>query len=301
MIKNSSVSLGVIFAILGVVLFSAKAIMVKLAYRYGIDTVTLLFFRMMFALPFYIAIAFWKKPLYPKEIKTKDYLWIAFFGFVGYYLASLFDFEGLQFIKAGLERIILFIYPTLVVLLSWLFFKKKITKIQATAICITYFGVLAVFWNEIGLTGDAVLWGGFLIFLSALTYALYLVGSGWLIPKFGSVSFTAYAMIASTIYVAINYFLSADCSILFTYPTEVYLLGLAMAIFSTLIPSFLVSEAIGRLGASTFSIFGSLGPISTIILAYFFLDETITSVQVIGMLIVILGVALVTRVKQSQK
>lgn len=290
MIKKSATRIGVLFAILGVVLFSAKAIMVKLAYQYHVDTVTLLFFRMTFALPFYIAIAFWKKPAHPQEIKSKDYLWLIFFGFIGYYLASLFDFEGLQYLKAGLERIILFIYPTIVVLISWLFLKKTISKNQVIAIIITYIGVVIVFWNEIGITGNNIYWGAFLIFLSALTYAMYLVGSGWLIPKFGAITFTAYAMIVSTVCVVGHYFLINTEVNLFEYPLEVYALGLAMAIFSTLIPSFLVSAAIGRLGASTFSIFGSLGPISTIILAYFFLDETITGIQMLGMIVVILGV-----------
>lgn len=298
MIKKSSATIGVVFAILGVVLFSAKAIMVKLAYQYDVDTVTLLFFRMMFALPFYVVIAIWKKPLHPSAIKSKDYFWLVFFGLVGYYLASLFDFEGLQYLKAGLERIILFIYPTIVVLLSWLFFKKKISKKQTLAILITYLGILIVFWNEIGVKEDDIYWGGLLIFLSALTYAMYLVGSGWLIPKFGSITFTAYAMIVSTICIVIHYIFIADSN-LFEYPMEVYLLGLAMAIFSTLIPSFLVSAAIERLGAATFSIFGSLGPISTIVLAYLFLDEAITMIQMMGMLVVIFGVTMVSGKKRA--
>jgi len=270
--------------------------MVKLAYVYGVDSVTLLLFRMVFAFPFYLGIALWKKPFQPEKIKQRDYVSLFFFGFLGYYLASLFDFEGLQYLKAGLERIILFIYPTIVVLLSWVFFKKKISKPQFFAIIITYIGVLITFWDEIGVKGDAVYWGGFLIFLSALTYAAYLVGSGWLIPKFGVIPFTAYAMLISTFCVVINYMLVGDFD-LFDYPKEVYLLGFAMAILSTLVPSFLVSAAIQRLGASTFSIFGSLGPISTIILAYFFLDEKISNLQVFGMLVVIAGVMLVSRKK----
>lgn len=297
MIKKSATSVGVMFAIIGVVLFSAKAVMVKLAYVYGVDSVTLLLFRMVFAFPFYLGIALWKKPLQPEKIQRKDYVWLFFFGFLGYYLASLFDFEGLQYLKAGLERIILFIYPTIVVLLSWVFFKKKLSKAQFIAIIITYIGVLITFWDEIGVKGDAVYWGGFLIFLSALTYASYLVGSGWLIPKFGVVPFTAYAMLVSTFCVVVNYALVGDFD-LFNYPKEVYLLGFAMAILSTLIPSFLVSAAIQRLGASTFSIFGSLGPISTIILAYFFLDEKISNLQMLGMLVVIGGVTLVSRKKK---
>lgn len=297
MIKKASASgSGILFAIVGVVLFSAKAVMVKIAYTYSIDHLTLLLFRMGFALPFYLLIAFWKKPLYPNEIKKKDYIWILFFGFIGYYLASLFDFMGLQYLKAGLERIILFIYPTMVVVLAWFFFKKRITKIQALAILISYIGVLITFWDEVTVNDTSIGLGATLIFLSALTYASYLVGSGWLIPKFGVVQFTSYAMIVSTFCVMLHYLVVKGFH-LSNYPTEIYLLGLAMAIFSTLVPSFLVSAAIGRLGASTFSIFGSLGPVSTIVLAYFFLDERITLLQIFGMILVIGGVTLVSRKK----
>lgn len=294
--KVSVTGSGILFAIIGVVLFSAKAVMVKMAYSYGIDHLTLLLFRMVFAFPFYLLIALLSKPLYPKEIRTKDYLWIVFFGFIGYYLASLFDFMGLQHVKAGLERIILFIYPTIVVLLSWFIFGKKITKLQILAIIVTYVGVFITFWDEVGVDENTILLGGFLIFLSAFTYASYLVGSGWLIPKFGVLQFTSYAMIVSTICIVVHY-LFVNGFRLSSYSKEVYLLGLAMAIFSTLVPSFLVSAAINRLGASTFSIFGSLGPVSTIILAFFFLDETISLVQIFGMLVVIAGVMLVSRIK----
>ena len=189
--RNASVTgSGILFAIIGVVLFSAKAVMVKMAYTYGIDHLTLLLFRMVFAFPFYLLIAFLTKPLHPKELRNKDYLWIVIFGFIGYYLASLFDFMGLQYLKAGLERIILFIYPTLVVLLSWFIFRKRITKLQVLAIVVTYFGVLITFWDEVGASENSILLGVFLIFLSAFTYASYLVGSGWLIPKFGVMQFT---------------------------------------------------------------------------------------------------------------
>lgn len=297
--KSSAASFGVICAILGVILFSAKAVIVKLVYQYQVDYLTLLLFRMVFSFPFYLAIALWKKPLAAKAIRKKDWLWLFFFGFVGYYLASLFDFMGLQYLKAGLERIILFIYPTIVVLLSWVFFRKKLTKYQSIAIVITYIGVLIAFWDELGFKGENVLFGGFLIFLSAVTYASYLVGSGWLIPKFGMVQFTSYAMMVSTFVVSIHFLFQGNYN-LFDYPKEVYLLGLSMAIFCTLIPSFLVSAAIERLGASTFSIFGSIGPVATIILAFIFLDERITTLQVLGMCVVILGVTLVSLKRKNK-
>ena len=286
----SSKSLGILYGVLGVVLFSSKAVMVKLAYRYDVDTLDLLLFRMLFSLPFYILILFLiRKKSSNSKISPKDYGWLALFGFVGYYLASYFDFEGLNYIKAGLERIILFVYPTIVVFLSWLIFKQKITKVQGIAILITYVGVLITFWDELDVSGNEVLLGGFLVLLSAITYASYLVGSGWLIPKFGVLRFTCYAMIVSTICIMMHYLVSGNWQFM-DYPWPVYAYGLAMAIFATLIPSFLVSAAIERLGANNFSILGSLGPISTILLAFVFLNEKLTYWQLVGMLVVIFGV-----------
>lgn len=297
MMTKETKGLGVLLAIFGVVLFSAKAIMVKLAYQYNIDSVSLLLLRMLFALPIYVVIAFMARPKKKNEIKKSDYLWLVFFGFVGYYLASYFDFLGLNYIKAGLERIVLFIYPTLVLIISRLFLKTPITRVQIIAIIITYFGVVFAFAGEFDLSGDHLLLGVGLIFLSALTYAMYLVGSGWLIPKFGVVCFTSYAMIVSTVCVVIHYLITKDVN-LFNYPKEVYFLGLAMAFLSTVIPSFLVSKSIKIIGSSNFSIVASIGPVSTIILAYIFLGEKLSIFQVIGTCIVISGILLVSKSKK---
>lgn len=292
--KNSKfVTSGVLIAVVGVVLFSTKAIMVKLAYNYEVSSLHLLLFRMLFSLPIYITLSFYFKPSNPKEIKRSDYLWLVGFGFIGYYLASYFDFLGLMYIKAGLERIILFVYPTLVLLISKVFLKKKITNQQLVAILITYFGVVIAFWGELQFEGEHVILGGLLILLSALTYASYLVGSGWLIPKFGVMAFTCYAMIVSSVCVVIHYVIS-DRGDVMNYPYQVYVLGILMAVVSTIIPSFLVSLAIKKLGANNFSIIGSIGPISTIILAYIFLDERLSVLQFIGAAIVISGVGYIS-------
>lgn len=278
---------------MGILLFSSKAVMVKLAYQYQVDSVSLLLLRMAFALPFYVAIASIKKP--PSEIKRKDYLWLIGLGLIGYYLASYFDFLGLQFIKASLERLILFIYPTLVVLISYVVFRKKITRRQALGIGITYVGILVIFGVELKLSDQSdVILGGSLIFLSALTYASYLVGSGWLIPKFGSMVFTAYAMIVSCLAVIAHYSIATPSSLL-DFPREVYLIGFLMAVFATVVPSFLISFAIKNLGASNFSIFGSLGPVSTIGLAYIFLNERISMLQFLGAIIILLGIYIAER------
>jgi len=297
MVKKETKSLGVLLAVLGVVLFSAKAIMVKLAYQYDVDSVTLLLFRMLFSLPVYLIIAFLVRPKKVNEVKKIDYLWLFFFGFIGYYLASYFDFLGLKYIKAGLERIVLFLYPTLVVIISRLFLKTKISRTQIIAIVITYIGVITAFSGELDVSSNHLFKGVILIFFSALTYAMYLVGSGWLIPKFGVVCFTSYAMIVSTICVLIHYSFAQNFD-LFHYPKEVYYLGLGMAILSTVIPSFLVSKSIKIIGSSNFSIIGSIGPISTIILANIFLEETLSIYQVIGTVVVIGGVFLVSKSKK---
>ncbi|MDG1805299.1 DMT family transporter [Flavicella sp.] len=294
MFKLKANTLGVVLAVLGVILFSAKAIMVKLAYHYEIDSVSLLLLRMLFSLPVYVVIAFVTRKQTNQSIKKTDYLWLVFFGFVGYYLASYFDFEGLQYIKAGLERIVLFVYPTLVLIISRLFLKTKISRIQIFAIFLTYLGVLTAFSGELDLSSENLYLGVGLIFMSALTYAMYLVGSGWLIPKFGVVRFTSYAMIISTICVLLHYIFTHEIDLL-GYPQEVYFLGIGMAILSTIIPSFMVSKSIELIGSSNFSIIASIGPISTILLAYIVLGEQLNASQLIGTIIVIVGVSLVSR------
>lgn len=294
--SDNKISLAIILAVLGVVLFSAKAVMVKMAYQFDIDAVPLLLLRMVFSLPVYATMAVIKRPSNPESIEKKDYLWLVLFGIIGYYLASYFDFLGLVYIKASLERIILFVYPTLVLLISMIFLKKPITKLQAYAIVITYLGIIITFSDELDSTGENVMLGGALIFCSALTYASYLVGSGWLIPKFGATTFTSYAMIVSCLAVMVHFYLFESVD-LFHFQKEIYYLGIAMAILSTVIPSYLVSAAIKQLGASNFSIIGSLGPISTILLANIFLDERITFTQIIGTIVVIIGVFIVSKRK----
>lgn len=281
--------LGILIGILGIALFSAKAVIVKLAYEYEVDSLTLLLFRMLFALPFYISVALAQGRVRNPAVRPKDYLWIVFFGCIGYYLASLFDFIGLQYLKAGLERIILFIYPTIVVLLSWWIFKQRIQRAQGIAILLTYVGIVIAFWDEVALSGTQTYWGAFFIVLCAIAYAGYLVGSGWLIPKFGVLRFTSYAIMVSGGCVIVHY-ITVNGAPITGYPPQVYAYGAALAFFCTVLPSFLVSEAIKRLGAANVSILGSLGPVSTILLAYVFLGEQLTLLQLAGMTIVISGV-----------
>ncbi|MDO5968799.1 DMT family transporter [Flavivirga aquimarina] len=292
---------GIVLGILGIVLFSSKAVMVKLAYQYKVDVISLLLLRMLFSFPFYVAIAYlYRNKNSDIAIKNKDYVWVVFFGFVGYYLASYFDFIGLTYIKASLERIILFLYPTMVILLNRFFLKQPITKIQAGAIALTYLGIVIAFWDEVAISGNDTYIGGIFILLSAITYASYLVGSGWLIPKFGVMKFTAYAMIISCVCVFIHYSIISQVD-LFSFSWEVYFIGFLIAVFATVIPSFLVSASIKMISSSNFAIIAGIGPISTIILASVFLNESLTLLQFFGALVVIGGILLVSSNKSKVK
>ncbi|MFL1011171.1 DMT family transporter [Flavisericum labens] len=285
---------GMLLGVLGIVMFSSKAVMVKLAYRYHVDALSVLLLRMLFSFPFYLVVAIiYSKKKDAVKIVPKDYAWIFFFGFLGYYLSSYFDFVGLEYIKASLERIILFSYPTIVLVFNKLFLKKPITQIQIIAIALSYLGIVVAFWGEVVNTGSDALIGGVLILLCAITYATYLVGSGWLIPKFGVVKFTTYAMLVSCICVFVHYGLVSKVDI-FNHRWQVYLFGFLIAFFATVIPSYLVSEAINRINSSNFAVIAGFGPISTIILAAIFLNERLTIMQWFGALAVILGILLVS-------
>jgi len=294
---SSSPGFAAFLAIAGIVMFSAKAVMVKLSYRFDTDVLTILLLRMVFALPFYLIVAYRttrKRDGY--RMSSRDIATVFALGFIGYYAASYFDFLGLKFISASLERLILFIYPTLVILISWAVLRKRPSKIQVFAILITYAGIFLAFADDLTVTGIGLWKGTILIFLSAFTYAIYLVGSGAMIPRIGPVRFTAYAMIVSCVLVIIHYAIMHSNEVL-QQPWQIYALGFAMAVFSTVIPSFLISEAIKRIGASNFAIYGSLGPISTIILAIIFLGEQLDIFQVAGTLVVIIGVSIINTKK----
>jgi drug/metabolite transporter (DMT)-like permease len=291
-------SLAALLGILGILLFSTKAIFAKLIYAEGVDHMTTLMLRMLFAVPVYVVILTVVKK--KQETGINKHLYIFLLGFLGYYLASYLDFTGLTYIKASLERLILFVYPTLVILLSAIILKKHVSRIQKIGVFITYVGILIVFLPELltqestsaAHSNDTIV-GGTLVFFSALTYAGYLVGSQWLIPSFGVRRFTAIAMIWSGIMVAVHYLIvSPDPLYIFELSPKVYLFGFLMGIIATVLPSFFISQAIHQLGAAQFSIFGALGPISTITLAFIFLGERLTVIQILGSLVVISGVIL---------
>ena len=279
--------------------FSAKAVMIKLAYRYAVDSVSLLTLRMLFALPFFLIVA-WRtrsKGDSAKKIRFKDLLEISVYGMLGYYFASLYDFMGLQYITASLERLVLFLYPTIVLFLSAALFRKRITRVQIIALALTYGGIALAFLDgQAIMRGEQVLFGGFLIFLSAIAYALYMVGASVLLPRYGSMRYTALAVSAGWIAIIIQHGVQFQWD-LWGFPLEVYGLCLLMAIFSTVLPVFLVSEGIRIIGATNSAIIASIGPISTIALGYWFLGEGFGVWQLIGTLLVTVGVVYISLAK----
>jgi drug/metabolite transporter (DMT)-like permease len=284
-------------AVVGVLGFSFKAILIKLAYAWApIDAVTLLALRMAYAIPFFALMAYFSSRRgRAAPIERGDRIRILWLGFVGYYLASLVDFMGLQYVTAALERLMLYLYPTIVVVLSALFFKQRITGRVVLALALSYAGILLVFARDLSFAGDpGGLWtGAALVFAGSFLYAVYLVGAGPVIARLGSARFIALAMLASAAFVFVQFLATRPLHAL-AAPPRIQLLSLTMAIFSTVLPTYLIAEAIQRIGASRTSLVGSLGPVFTIWLGWVILDEPVHWIQLAGAALVLGGVALVT-------
>ena len=282
-------------AVVGTLGFSFKAILIKLAYAAApVEAITLLALRMLYSAPFFVAMAWWASRG-AGPIGRRDGLAILGLGFIGYYLSSLLDFMGLRYITASLERLILYLYPTMVVLLSAAFLGKPVTRRAFAALVLSYAGIALVFRHDAGLSGDAsaTLVGGALVAGSALCYSVYLVAAGGVIGRIGSMRFIALAMLVSSVFVLIH-FAVAQPLVALDVPPSIHLLSLAMAIFSTVLPTWLVAEAIRRLGANRTSLVGSLGPVFTIALGAVLLGEPMHAIQLAGAALVLAGVALVT-------
>lgn len=285
---------GVLLVLLAALGFSTKAIFVKLAYRYGIDSISLLALRMIFSLPFFLLMAWWVwRSQTSARLTFGDWKLVVAMGIAGYYLSSLLDFLGLQYISAGLERLILFLYPTFVLLLSALFFKQHMSRRDGLALLISYAGIGFVFSHDVSSGQKNILLGSLLVLASALTYAIYFIGSGRIVGKIGSLRYSAYATIVSCIAVLLHFALARDITSL-QQPTEVYVLSLVMALFSTVLPVYFLSEGIRRIGSSHASMIGFIGPVLTIFLGTIFLGEQIGATQIIGMLLVLAGVLVIS-------
>lgn len=296
--KNTRVSrdalFGVILALLAAVGFSAKAILVKLAYLDGVDAITLLALRMAFSVPVFIGVAVWVQRQAAEPLTVSDKWLVLALGLIGYYLSSLLDFLGLQYISAGLERLILFLYPTMTVMLSAFIYKRAIGKKVIAAMVLSYAGIALVFLHDVGVKqGGSIVLGATLVFFSTLSYSTYLVGVGHAIKRIGTTRFTAYAMVVASVASLLQFVVMRPLSAL-DLPLHAYQLSLEMAVFSTVLPVFMLSYAIRRIGSGSASLIGSIGPVSTIYMAYLFLNETISLLQIAGSSLVLAGVLVIS-------
>jgi len=292
-LKPFNLYAGLTFALMAAIGFSAKSIFVKLAYPEGITALPLLALRMIFSAPFFVFAAIYEARKNSVRLIAKDYFAIFILGILGYYASSLFDFMGLQYISAGLERLILFLYPTFVVMISAVVFKKAIELKQIIALVLCYIGIAIVLLHETMTQNPNLLVGSSLVLLSALSYSCYLIGAGGMIQRIGSFRFTAYAMLVACVAMLVQFAASHEFSELFTYSQKIYQLSMLMAILSTVLPIFMLSIAIKKIGSGNTSIIGSIGPVVTILMGTYYLNEPITIVQIIGSLLVLVGVFIV--------
>jgi drug/metabolite transporter (DMT)-like permease len=291
---------GIMFALVAAIGFSAKAILVKLAYLDAVDPITLLALRRAFALPFFLVVAARaNRNKHSQPMIARDMLAVVGLGLIGYYLASYLDFLGLQYISAGLERLILFLYPTMVVIISALVFKHRIGRTAMIALLISYAGIALVFLHDMNVLQLDAVSGSVLVFASALAYAVYLVGAGHTIARIGATRFTAYVMTVACAACMVQFAVTHPLAAL-ELPARVYGLSLAMAVFSTVMPAFMLAAAIRRIGSTHTSMIGSIGPVSTILLAYVFLGEQMSPEQIAGSILVLAGVLMISLKQRAQ-
>ena len=309
--RFSGRAIGLASVLLGAGLFSCKAIFIKLAYRYEVTSIELLGLRMLFALPFFLAIGLWQlrrtstregADAGGKGIGGKQSIWqpatfllIAVIGATGYYFASYLDFLGLQYVSAGMERIILFTYPTMVLLLQRMIFKTPIRRVQWIATGLCYLGIGVAFSGSDFSIGNQFTLGAGLILASALAYSFYVIGSGWLIRRVGNVEFTTPALTVASV-AALTHVLFSGNTLLGLVPA-VYVYGFTMGLLCTVIPSYLVSEGIKRLGPGDAVIVMAIGPVATIVLEYVVLGEVMNWLQALGGALIIVGVVVIGRSK----
>ena len=286
---------GIAFAVAGTLAFSLRPILIKLSYAAApVSPVTLLFLRMVLSLPFFVAVGWWLRKQEPR-LAPRDWMAVAGLGFIGYYGASFLDFIGLQYVGAGVGRLILFLYPTLVLLISLFFLHKKPTRRQIGALFLTYAGMALVVSRQVhgGAEGRLFAFGAALVFASALLYAVYLVAGGELIKRVGSMRFTAYSMMVATLPAVVQFFILEPSSAL-QLPASIWIYSIILATFSTVLPLFLQAEALRRIVATEFGLIGALGAGSVAVTSSIGLDEPFTWAQAVGGALVIVGVLLVS-------
>ncbi|MGB0211053.1 DMT family transporter [Algiphilus sp.] len=284
---------GLVLAIVGAVFFSAKAILAKLLYREGIDAVTLVALRMLLSVPFFALVAAWTWMPRPRP-SAADAGRIALLGLLGYYASSMLDFWGLQYITAGLERLILFLTPTFVLLLGMLFLGRRVTGLQWLSMGFAYAGIVLVFQHDLALGGDDVALGAGLVFAAACTYAVYLLLSGEIVARVGTLRLVSLAMIACCVASVVQYAVLRPLPGLFEQTAAVWGLSLLNATLCTVLPVFLIMFAIARIGAGVAAQAGMVGPVSTLFLAWWVLEEPFSAVQIGGTALVLVGILLLS-------
>ena len=291
--RVQGVGSGLALAAAGSIAFSGKAIIVKLAYRYGVDAVTLIMLRMLFALPIFAVMAWWASRGKP-PLTRKDWIGVAWLGVTGYYLASFLDFAGLAYISASLERLILYLNPTLVMLLGLALYQRRVKAVQVIGMAISYGGVALVFGHEITLMGADAAWGSLLVFLSAVSYAVYLVYSGEMVKRLGALRLVGLATTVACLCCLLQFVVLRPMSAAAVAP-EVIWLSVLNATVCTAVPVLLVMMAIERIGPSLVAQTGMIGPISTILMGVLILGEPFTAWVAAGSVLVIAGIYVFTR------
>ncbi|MEJ7929225.1 DMT family transporter [Ramlibacter sp. AN1015] len=286
---------GLFLAVAGAIAFSGKAIIVKLAYRWGVDAVTLIMLRMLFALPFFALMAWWASRGKP-PLNGGQWLGVLGLGLTGYYLASFLDFVGLQYITASFERLILYLNPTLVLFLAWLLHRRPVTRGHLAGVALSYAGVLLVFGHEVGLLGPQAAWGALLVFLSAVSYAFYFVHSAQLVQQLGSLRLVGLATTVACVCCIVQFLLLRPVGVAFAVAPQVLWLSVLNATLCTVVPVLLVMMAIERIGPALAAQTGMVGPISTILLGVWLLGEPFTVWVAAGTLLVIAGIFVFTRI-----
>lgn len=291
--------IGTACALAGSIAFSGKPVLVKAAYQYGIDTTTLLTLRMLFAAPLFALMALYAGRM-AGSVSRRDIASLAGLGFLGYYLGSFLDLAGLQHISAGFGRLILYLYPTLVLLLSALFLKQPLRRRELLSLGLSYLGIALVFGAEarLGESLSSTALGALLVFGSAVTYAVYLVAGSRLVHRFGSMRFSAYASLIATGFV-IGHFSATHPLQALAVDTRVYGLVTVLALFSTVLPLWLMAEGLKRIGASQVSLIGCIGPVATMVFAWIFLGEQTTPAQLGGATLVLAGVLTISLAPKS--
>ena len=284
---------GLALAAIGAVAFSAKAIIVKLAYRHGVDAVTLIMYRMLFALPLFLALAVWAGRGRP-PLSARDWRMVVLLGFCGYYLASFLDFAGLQYISASLERLILYLNPTMVLLLSAVLFGRRVTRAQIVALAVSYLGVLLVFGHELNFSGANTALGALLVFGSAASYAVYLAYSGQEVQRLGALPLTGLASSVACVLCILQFLLLRPLEAAAVAPPVIWL-SLLNATACTFAPVLMVMMAVERIGAALAAQTGMIGPLSTIAMGVLILGEPLDAWIGAGTLLVLAGVWLLAR------